>query len=168
MNDTTNTTSLRERITREADAHDYFAANPDLRMTTGDHAKRAENLRAIAALSPPALEGMPTEAMKWAFYNAKNAEPTGTDFVCTDEGWLRIYAAIQAASPVAAQAVTAYLAENANEAYVFFANDHESLDAYTADGFAITPLVRHHRTQAAEHPFAHPNAAPCDAQGVES
>lgn len=36
----------------------------------------------------------------------------------------------------------AYLAENANEAYVFFANDSESLDAYTADGFTITPLVR--------------------------
>lgn len=50
----------------------------------------------------------------------------------------------------------AYLAENANEAFVFFANDHESLDAYTADGFSITPLVRYHRAQEAEQP--HPPA----------
>jgi hypothetical protein len=45
----------------------------------------------------------------------------------------------------------AYLAENANEAFIFFANDHESLDAYTADGFSITCLVRG-LTQAPEQP----------------
>lgn len=44
--------------------------------------------------------------------------------------------------------VVGYLAENGNEAFLFFANDSESLDAYTADGFSITPLIR----QAATHP----------------
>ena len=35
------------RIEREADAHTYFADNADLRMTAGDHAKRAKKLKAI-------------------------------------------------------------------------------------------------------------------------
>ena len=38
---------LLARIEREADAHTYFADNADLRMTTGDHAKRATKLTAI-------------------------------------------------------------------------------------------------------------------------
>jgi hypothetical protein len=37
---------------RLVDAHDYFARNADLRMTTGDHARNAETLRQLA----PALQ----------------------------------------------------------------------------------------------------------------
>jgi len=51
--------TLRTLLEREAAAHDYFAQNPDLRMTTGDHAQRADKLRYIAALAQPAAPSDP-------------------------------------------------------------------------------------------------------------
>lgn len=45
--------------------------------------------------------------------------------------------------------VLAYLAASGNELYVFHANDSEGLDAYTADGFTITPLYAEQPASAA-------------------
>ncbi len=63
-----------------------------------------------------------------------------------ENGWVARNA-LETTGPVAAEPAqevpVAYLAKNANEAFLFFADDHEGLDDYTADGFSITPLVRH-------------------------
>jgi hypothetical protein len=40
---------LVEAANRDAQAHEYFASNADLRMTTGDHHSRANKLRAALA-----------------------------------------------------------------------------------------------------------------------
>jgi hypothetical protein len=126
--------------------------------------------------------------MKWAFYNAKNAEPTGTDFVCTDEGWLRIYAAIQAASPV----VTPWLRMDScpvGEKVLFWNQETEEMffghkpddaphdeavvtefphTAAWADAWMPRPPEPEGESEDPEAAaLAHPNAAPCDAKGAE-
>lgn len=170
MNDTTNTTSLRER---------HVADLRSLRNDDGPDGPYSAALdAAIAALSPPALEGMPDPIA----YTRDNGpgKVVGLEWnprypVHTLRGRIALYA-----SPVAAQAVTDTARLDWLEKVGFTTRNTEgrervmNVHSWASDDGSWKWSAHYIGSEfptaraAIDAALAHPNAAPCDAQGASN